>query len=64
MKTGLFLLLIAKFKKRDKLREGLEIKRNQELNILEILSLVRLEKMLKLRDSLLGKNDLDGKPRV
>lgn len=37
---------------------------NQDLLLLKILSLFRLQKMLKLGDLLLGKSTLERRPRV
>lgn len=60
-----FLLLIVKCESKEiNWRKNCSSKRSQDVLIWEILSLSRLQKMLKLADSLSGTHALERRPRV
>lgn len=62
---GFYLLLIVKYERKEiNGRKNGYANRNQDLVIGEVLSLYRLQKVLKLGHSMLGKYALQGRPRV
>lgn len=62
--SGFYLLLIVKYERKEINGRKNYANRNQDLMTGEILSLHRLQKVLKLGYSMLGKYALQRRPRV